>query len=439
MKIPSEIIIQRLEELKTAVNSKNFNQASKRILDFFSDFELSDKLMEEAVKLRQQFNLYDSQKSNEKDSESYQTIVENTQELLAEIQSELEDNTLYHNIFKMADQINADSALDYQPTNKYFVEKFGKQQTVFRGLQISKTYNSKGVKFKLPPLDLELKLGELTGVVGENGNGKTTLLRMLAGDLAITEGKLAYPAITKEQDFDWYSIKQDIAYIPQRIPKWHGFLRTNLKFHASINGIRGKENEKRVNFVIHRLGLSKYQNAKWSEISSGYKLRFELAKALVWQPKLLVLDEPLANLDINAKALFLQDLKFLTKSLKHPISVIISSQQLHEVESVVDRIIFLKNGEALFSGSLEQFGEDRTENIFELEANVSIQKLNEILTEIDSVKVKNHANNQLIYTPIEVKSAQILRILAENEVEVSYFREISQSTKKLFLDSWKEE
>jgi ABC-2 type transport system ATP-binding protein len=68
---------------------------------------------------------------------------------------------------------------------------------------------------------------------------------------------------------------------------------------------------------------------------------------LMWRPKLLVLDEPLANLDINAQQLFLQDLKFIIKSVRYPLAVILSSQALHEIESVADNIVFIKQGQTL--------------------------------------------------------------------------------------------
>ena len=79
----------------------------------------------------------------------------------------------------------------------------------------------------------------------------------------------------------------------------------NLHFAAAIHGIRGKENEDEVDFIIWRLGLDKYRNATWNEISGGFKMRFSLGRALVYNPRLLILDEPLANLDVNTQLLFL--------------------------------------------------------------------------------------------------------------------------------------
>ncbi len=279
-------------------------------------------------------------------------------------------------------------------------------------------------------IDLELKVGELTGVVGENGNGKTTLLRIVAGDLAITKGKISYPHIADNTD-DWYKIKQNIAFIPQQLKKWNGLLKDNLHFSAANHGIYGKENEEMVNFIIHRLGLTKYKNAKWGDISSGYKLRFELARALVWKPKLLVLDEPLANLDINAKLLFMQDLRLIANIRKHPISIILSSQQLHEIESVVDNIMFLKEGDVIYSGLVKDFGEDRENNTFEFAGDFTREELYDLLEKFNGVSIEDTGQSLLIHTPKEVEASELLVAISASK-KVDYFRDISKSTRKLF-------
>ncbi len=135
---------------------------------------------------------------------------------------------------------------------------------------------------------------------------------------------------------DWIKIKNQIAYVKQEIPKWHGSLRENLHFD-SIHGIKGLQNKKDVDFILHRLGLIEYQNREWNELSGGFKLRFTLAKALVWKPSLIILDEPLANLDIHAQILVLNDLRDLANSSKYPVSIVISSQHLHEVEHIANK------------------------------------------------------------------------------------------------------
>lgn len=142
-------------------------------------------------------------------------------------------------------------------------------------------------------------------MVGENGNGKTTLLRILAKEISYNEGELNYSfnQIPKND----YDLRTKLVYIPQRTAKWYGSLKDNLKFVLSNYGISSEENETRVLMMIARLGLWNYKHLKWSELSSGYKMRFELARTLLRKPELLLLDEPLANLDVLAQQVILED------------------------------------------------------------------------------------------------------------------------------------
>ncbi|PSB45504.1 hypothetical protein C7B80_16750 [Cyanosarcina cf. burmensis CCALA 770] len=303
---------------------------------------------------------------------------------------------------------------------------------VFIGQEIDKTYKSRSVNFKLKNISLELELGRITSVVGENGNGKTTLLRIVAGELAASAGKVSYPCLSLNSKSDWYSIKEQIAYIPQELPRWHGLLAENLHFVASIHGITGKANEYEVDWIIYRLGLEQYKKAKWNEISGGYKRRFALAMALICKPKLLILDEPMANLDINTQMPFLQDLRHLANSYKYPIAVLISSQHLYDVEKIADQIIFIKNGEAKYNGLVKDIGSDRKFNYYEIDCDLSQENLNNVLQNMGYTKIEKVGGNFIIHTSLSIKNTDLIGIFAENNVSLKYFRDISKSTRTFF-------
>ncbi|MCD6065424.1 MAG: ybhF [Bacteroidetes bacterium] len=302
---------------------------------------------------------------------------------------------------------------------------------VYSGIGISKRFWSGNSPFYLQPSDINLYTGQITGVVGENGNGKTTLLRIIAGELLSDTGDISYPILGLKAG-QWYKIKNQIAFIPQRIDKWHGTLLDNLSFYATMHGIKDAENNKQVTYILHRLGLDRFKHLKWSEISSGYRLRFELAKMLMWRPKLLVLDEPLANLDINAQQLFLQDLKFIIKSIRFPLSIILSSQALHEVESVADNIIFIKQGQTLYSGSQKEFGQERQYNTFEIAGSFSRESLTQVMQLIPGYKIEDSGTVFLISVPVDFTPEEFLQTLLINKIRLNYFRDISFSTRKLF-------
>lgn len=228
-----------------------------------------------------------------------------------------------------------------------------------------------------------------------------------------------------------YKKKNRVAYIPQRVPKWKGTLKENLVYYAASHGVSPEENDAYVEYVIHRIGLTAFIDLKWSQLSSGYKLRFELAKMLVWQPEILVLDEPLANLDIQATQNLLSDLKFLAESHIHPIAIILTSQQLHEVEQISNKVLFLRNGAPVFAGSQADFVESRAHKVVEFsvkgDSNKAMDILQDWADQIDPIHeiIKVKFNE-------EKTSTELLQILIANQMEISYFRDISDSTIQLF-------
>ena len=425
----------RLAELRHLIVEGDLSLASRKMLDLLTDLEISPQLAQQmrnrALALRAAFN--QMQPSNTTEDKHYQ---ENKKRLLLELLALLD--LLTENL-SLSVQEQTETKITFEDAQtaflktQYVIYKADQpapqpSQVVFEGKQISKTYKS--VRFKLSPIDLTLKAGEITGVVGENGNGKTTLLNIVAGEVASDTGILSYPTFNAKPN-DWYTIKQQIAFIPQHLERWQGLLKDNLHFSATNHGIVGAENEEAVDFIIHRLGLTRYKEATWGDISSGYKLRFALAKALVWRPKLLILDEPLANLDINAKLLFMQDLRLLANSMRYPIAILMSSQQLHEIESVVDNIIFLKDGQTIYNGTVQNFGTDRQTNTFELYGNFNRQQLGSWLKNVEGVNIEDTGQSFIVETPISMDSSELLAIVINNG-KLEYFRDISQSTRKLF-------
>ncbi len=289
--------------------------------------------------------------------------------------------------------------------------------------QVSKTYTSGN--FTLSPISFKVSTGDILGVVGENGNGKTTLLRCLAGQLAIDTGSVHH---TQVKEPGYFAIKHQVAFIPQRIPRWYGFLKDNLHFSAAIAGVQAEENDLMVDFMLERLGLGAYANYTWNQISSGFRTRFEIARVLLQKPSLLILDEPLANLDINAQQTILTDLRLMAKSIRHPMGVVLSSQQLHEVEKIADNVLFIKRGSCMFQTN------EKTEAV-----KSYILELETVAGRDDLIRVfgGNEVNIQFnggFYriTSTSYSAQEMLNKLVSSQVSITYFRDITYSTKRFF-------
>lgn len=450
----------RAVEIENLVASNELNQATKRLMDLAKDFSNSKERWREVINIRGSYtDLNDEQrrfgktdvikidirKLREEILKFADLIVQEYQPTKKEITSPKNTNYIQSEPLTVPIDVYVPQKVDNidETKTKYELDKdsfISKQKSlknstyssVFECHGIFKNYKSRAVKFQLSNIDINLKLGEITAVVGENGNGKTTLLKIIAGELATNTGKITYPCLHLNSKPDFYYIKQQIAYIPQELPKWSGLLADNLHFAASVHGITGEDNQDIVDFTISRLGLEKYKKASWNEISGGFKMRFVLAKAIICNPKLIILDEPLANLDINTQVLFLQDLRDFSRSKKNPISIIISSQHLYEVENIADNILFLKDGQAKYNGSVKDLGKDRDNNSYEINCNLSKEQITDLLEKLNYKTVEQAGNSFIIHTSKDVTNNDLLKVFLEHNISLKYFRDISQSTRKLF-------
>jgi ABC-2 type transport system ATP-binding protein len=297
----------------------------------------------------------------------------------------------------------------------------------------SKLEKSYGInRFGLGPIELELKQGEILGLVGENGNGKTTLLRLLCGDLFASDGVINYNFQYKDQ----YDLRTQLVYIPQRTDTWYGSMFENLQFTASCYGYSPEENEVIVELIIARLGLRKFRNHSWKSLSSGYKMRFELARMLLRKPKILLIDEPLANLDILAQQTVLEDFKSIAKSAFRPIGIVLSSQQLYEVEKTSDQVIFLKQGKQ--KNLHEKTNSDEAtatvqDLVIEFESSFNQKQLGDIFEKFEMITLQFNGGTYIVTFPESVTVYKFMEIIIQNNIPLSYFRNISNSTRRFFV------
>lgn len=294
---------------------------------------------------------------------------------------------------------------------------------------VEKTYSSG--RFSLGPVHLNLHSSEILGLVGENGNGKTTLLRLLCGELFASSGQLKYHFEYEDE----YDLRTQLVYIPQRTQTWYGAIFTNLEFAATNYGYKPEENALVVNLIMARLGLRKFRNYGWKDLSSGYKMRLELAHTLLRKPKILLIDEPLANLDILAQQTILEDFKAMAKSPFRPIGIVLSSQQLYEVEKTSDQVIFLKNGaqKNLYTQNATQDEVVMPKNfVFEFETEFT---KNQLIPLFGSSLIDLQYNGGVyIATCLEdMTPTHFLQMVNDHNVPLHYYRNISNSTRRFFI------
>lgn len=302
------------------------------------------------------------------------------------------------------------------------------KEKILTASQLSKKYSS---SFSLGPIDLDLSDGDIIGLVGENGNGKTTLLRLLCGELYATSGNIQYNFHYE----DPYDLRTKLVYIPQRTDTWYGSMYENLVFTAASYGYTPQENNLVVELIIARLGLRKFRFHKWKDLSSGYKMRFELARMLLRKPRVLLIDEPLANLDILAQQTVLEDFRAIAKSPFRPIGIILSSQQLYEVEKTSDQVIFLKHGKQknLHNTSAEKNHQEEKHLVIEFDSDWNQASLNDVLKDNGLISLQFNGGTYIATFGMDKTINDFMGIVIQNNIPVTYMRNISNSTRRFFV------
>jgi ABC-2 type transport system ATP-binding protein len=340
----------------------------------------------------------------------------------------------------IADQASADVAVRSRHDIAEEARQRAMAMEISRPVAVECEGLSKGFgrgEFALKDVSLSVRCGEIVSIVGLNGNGKTTLFRLLVGELRPERGALRFPAVDSGKGrINWSRVRNHTAYVPQELPAWHGSLKSNLHYEAAVHGVRGASNEREVDYIVERMGLTNELHKRWQELSGGYKLRFALARALVWKPTLLILDEPLANLDFLTLQIVLKDLRHLTDSLRYPLGSLVSSQHVHEIEEVSDKLLLLTKGTVTFFGAVDEIGSERQANTFEIAGhNVDLGDLQEVLKGPNYYSIYYSGVAFVVTTSTTVTAEQLVGLLLARNMPLTYFRDISRSAKGLLQNA----
>ena len=187
-----------------------------------------------------------------------------------------------------------------------------------------------GKQHVLKDICLAINDGEVVGLLGPNGAGKSTLMKIMVGVWNATNGELKVPS--------------SIGFLPEQNPLYEDmYVREYLRFFV---GLRSKEQgtksqDKIVEELIERVGLTVEANKKIGQLSKGYRQRVGLAQAMIGNPELLILDEPTTGLDPNQ----LEDIRALIREMGEERTVILSTHILQEVKQMCTRVIIINHGE----------------------------------------------------------------------------------------------
>jgi ABC-2 type transport system ATP-binding protein len=203
-----------------------------------------------------------------------------------------------------------------------------------------------GRKTAVDHVDITVPEGEVWGFLGPNGSGKTTTIRMLCGLLKPDSGEGTCLGFDVRKDTE--NIKREVGYMTQRFSFWEDLsIRENLEFVARMYAVpKGKE---KVNATLAQLGLTDRQDQLAGELSGGWKQRLALAACMLHEPRLLLLDEPTAGVDPQARREFWEEIHRLSQS---GLTVLVSTHYMDEAERC-DRIVYINLGRIIARGTVQ--------------------------------------------------------------------------------------
>jgi len=231
-------------------------------------------------------------------------------------------------------------------------------------------------------ISFEVRPGEVYGLLGPNGSGKSTTLKILLGLVTPNQGRAM---IFGEDSRDYHS-RRDVGFLPEN-PYFYKFLTAaeTLRFYGKVCGMGGTILNKRIDELIHLVGLEEARDRRIGGFSKGMLQRIGLAQALIQDPRLVVLDEPTAGVD-PAGSHQIRDLILDLK--KRGKTVLLTSHLLEQVQEICDRVGIMARGEMIREGALADLVSVKNQTEFVIEnATPEIRSQIEILLQNSPAKL----------------------------------------------------
>jgi ABC-2 type transport system ATP-binding protein len=239
-----------------------------------------------------------------------------------------------------------------------------------------------GSKLAVDNVSFSVGKGEILGFIGPNGAGKTTTMRIIAGFIPMSSGKVTVGGHDVESDP--VGAKSLIGYLPENAPLYSTMtVGAFLNFAAEMRGFSGAEKRRRIEQAVKSCFLSGVLNQKAETLSKGYRRRACLAQAIIHDPEVMILDEPTDGLDPNQK----REIRGLIKSMSASKVIILSTHILEEVDAICSRTLIIDKGKLVFDGSADQLRAKAEKTLFTLDlGGVSAADAIEKLKKIEGVE-----------------------------------------------------
>lgn len=295
-------------------------------------------------------------------------------------------------------------------------------------IEIKNISKSFGPKQALNNLSFSVREGSAFGLLGRNGAGKTTCIRIIMGIFPQDTGEVLINGAAAAK------AKVTIGYLPEErglYPK--RTIHDQMVYIGELRGLTAADAKKRAGLLLEQLEASEYLNKKLDTLSKGNQQKIQLGIALINDPDIVILDEPFSGLDpVNASILK----SVVGKLVKEGRTVIFSSHQMSQVEEFCDDICLINNGEGVLEGNLNKIKKSYARNKIYVEPEASFRDvLPELLNEkINAAHIISKGSGYLITLKHPEQKGQLLTTLQELNVPLETFSVSEPTLEEIFIE-----
>jgi len=276
-------------------------------------------------------------------------------------------------------------------------------------VKVNNVVKKYGEQKALDDVSFEVVKGKVTGFLGPNGAGKSTMMKIITCFIPPTQGSVEVLGFGIENDA--LEIKRRVGYLPEHNPLYVDmYVKEFLLFIGGVYGLKGSVAENRIKETIAMVGLEAEQRKKIQALSKGYRQRVGLAKALLHNPEVLILDEPSSGLDPNQLA----GIRQLIKELGKTKTVLLSTHIMQEVEAICDRVVIINKGQVVADNKASELQKQQTVQTVYVEFEDKLSKA-QILKITSVQKVEQVKDGWLLESTAEVDLRRVVSKYAADQ------------------------
>ena len=281
-------------------------------------------------------------------------------------------------------------------------------------------------KIAVNNFSMEVESGECVGLIGPNGAGQSTLIKMISDIIDPSTGEVLLDGkkISK--------LKKEIGYLPQYPNFFHWMTaKETLTFMGQLSGIKKEELTRAIPEIMSKVGLKGEENSKVRTFSGGMKQRLGIAQALLHKPSLIVMDEPVSALDPIGR----REVLNIIKEIKKEATILLSTHILGDAEEICERFVVIKNGEKIEDTTMSELLNKNSKNKINVDITAQSHDWIEVIKGLNYVKNVDVVGNTVKIEVDNIKSNKnmLLTNALEHNVDLNRFEIANDTLEEIFL------